>query len=244
MSRQVVITGIGGGIGSATADAFEREGWLVAGVDVEAPDTRAGREVRRIDVGGQDAERLLGELYAGLGRIDAVVNAAGVQNTGSAVETGDEEWGRIMNVNVRGALWASRAALPYLEASAGAVVNVSSVHAVATTRGAAAYAASKAALVSLTRSLALEWAPGVRVNCVLPGAIDTPMLAEGVTRGGAQGGADALRELAGRIPLARVGQPAEIARSIVFLADSEQSSFITGQTLIIDGGVLAGLGSA
>ncbi len=239
----MVITGIAGGIGGAAAAAFRSAGWLVAGIDVsEARDTGDG-DFLRLDIGVPDAERHVRGYLASLGSVDAVVNAAGIQNTAAALDTADDEWSRIMDVNARGALWTSRAAHPWLERSRGSVVNVSSVHAIATTRDAAAYAASKAALVSLTRSLALEWAPTIRVNCVLPGAIDTPMLAEGLKRAGSPA-ADGRRALAAGIPLRRVGQPDEVAQSIMFLADGARSSFVTGQTLVVDGGVLASLGTA
>lgn len=242
MSRRVAITGIAGGIGSAAAAAFHAAGWVVAGVDAsEAQDTVADAFLR-LDIGAPDAEERLTTYLASLGSVDAMVNAAGIQNTSSALDTGDDEWGRIMDVNVRGALRASRAAFPLLQKSGGAIVNIASVHAIATTHNAAAYAASKAALVSLTRSLALEWAPTIRVNCVLPGAIDTPMLTEGLLRGGK--GKDAGREsLETSIPLRRVGQPSEIAPMILFLLDAGQSSFITGQAIVVDGGVLASLGT-
>lgn len=243
MSARVVITGVAGGIGSATAAAFGSAGWSVAGVDVSDPRDGRADDFLRLDVGDVDAERRLGEYLGSLGAIDAVVNAAGVQNTTTALETDDVEWSRIMDVNVRGALWASRAGHRLLLQSRGSVVNVSSVHAVATTPGAAVYAASKAALVSLTRSLALEWAPAVRVNCVLPGAVDTRMLAEGLTRSG-QAVGQRRKVLEAGIPLQRVGQPAEVAEAILFLADGQRSSFVTGQTLVVDGGVLASLGTA
>ena len=242
MTRRAFVTGIAGGIGSAAATAFAAEGWSVAGIDVtEVADSRF--DARVLDLRTPDAEKRLGDFLAELGNLDAVVNAAGIQNTGTALDTSDDEWDRIMDVNVRGAMWACRAALPLLRSTRGAIVNVSSVHAVATTRGAAVYAASKAALVSLTRALALEWAPDVRVNCVLPGAIDTPMLAQGLTRDGGAMTNDPMQALAAGIPLGRVGQPDDVARAILFLADARQSSFITGQTLVVDGGVLAGLGT-
>lgn len=242
MSRRVVITGVAGGIGAGAAAAFRSAGWAVAGIDRSNRPADAD-EFLGLDLGAPDAERQLEGYFASLGRVDAVVNAAGVQNTRPVLETDDDEWSRIMEVNVRATLWTSRAAHRWLERTRGAVVNVSSVHAVATTRGAAAYAASKAALVSLTRSLALEWAPIVRVNCVLPGAIDTPMLADGLRRAG-QANEDGRRALEAGIPLGRIGQPREVAEAIVFLADPDRSSFISGQTLIVDGGVLASLGTA
>lgn len=243
MSKRVLITGVAGGIGASAAAAFRSAGWLVAGIDVMEPRDSGGDEFLGLDIGSTDAERYLREYVASLGNVDAVVNAAGVQNTRAALDTDDDEWSRIMNVNVRGAFWTSRAAHPELQQSRGAVVNVSSVHAIATTRGAAVYAASKAALVALTRALALEWAPAIRVNCVLPGAIDTPMLAEGLTRT-RHAGEDGWKLLEAGIPLHRVGQPGEVAEAILFLADPARSSFVTGQTLVVDGGVLASLGTA
>lgn len=243
MSRRVVITGVAGGVGSAAAAAFRGAGWLVAGIDVSRPHRDAGHDFLRIDIGTHGAEEVLSDYFASLGSVDAVVNNAGVQNTSSVLDMDDDEWAQIMDVNVRGALWASRAAHPFLLRSGGSVVNIASVHAVATTRGAAPYAASKAALVSLTRSLALEWAPTIRVNCVLPGAIDTPMLAAGLIRGGEHGAAAGRKDLEAAIPLHRVGQPSEVAQSILFLADTDRSSFITGQAIVVDGGVLASLGT-
>jgi NAD(P)-dependent dehydrogenase (short-subunit alcohol dehydrogenase family) len=136
-----------------------------------------------------------------------------------------------------------QAAHEALQVSRGAVVNVASVHAIATSVGAAPYAASKAAIVALTRAAALEWAPEVRVNAVLPGAIDTPMLRQGVQRWAISSDAvePAIVELGARIPLGRIGRPDEVAQAILFLADSDRSSFITGQTLVADGGALTRL---
>lgn len=243
MKRVVAVTGVAGGIGSRVARAFAGAGWYVAGVDLAEPPTDSVDRFVRLDLAGEDAEDALAELMGSLERLDAVVNAAGIQNTGSALDTDDDEWQRIMNVNVRGAFWASRAGLPQLRASGGAVVNVGSVHAIATTPGAAAYAASKGALLSLTRSLALEWAPRVRVNCVVPGAVDTPMLTEGLTRSPERSAAEGRLALERGIPLGRVGQPDEVAQAVLFLADGERSSFVTGQSIVVDGGVLASLGT-
>jgi NAD(P)-dependent dehydrogenase (short-subunit alcohol dehydrogenase family) len=138
---------------------------------------------------------------------------------------------------------ATRAALAALRASRGAIVNVSSVHAIATSAGLAAYVASKGGLAALTRSTALELAPDVRVNAVLPGAIDTPMLRSGLARWSTDAHPDIrLQGLADRTPLRRIGEPAEVAEVILFLADT-RSSFITGQTVVVDGGVSAQLSS-
>jgi NAD(P)-dependent dehydrogenase (short-subunit alcohol dehydrogenase family) len=129
-----------------------------------------------------------------------------------------------------------------LIATRGAVVNVASVHAFATSRNIAAYAASKGGLMAFTRAAALELAPhDVRVNAVLPGAVDTPALRDGLGRSGAATAAEA--NLIGRTPLQRIGRPSDIAHAILFLADHQRSSFITGQGLVVDGGALTRLGT-
>jgi NAD(P)-dependent dehydrogenase (short-subunit alcohol dehydrogenase family) len=243
MSRLAVVTGASGGIGRATVEAFHSAGWQVAGIDV-APTGPPGVPYLQVDLGADGAKQIVTEFVASLDAVDAVVNNAGIQNTGLVADTSDEEWQRILDVNLRGARWVSAAALPHLQRARGSVVNVASVHALATTRGAAAYAASKAALLSLTRSLALEWAPEVRVNCVLPGAVDTPMLSDGLTRdGGPDEVEDQRTTLANQIPLGRIGRPSEIAQAVLFLADADRSGFVTGQSIVVDGGVLAGLGT-
>jgi NAD(P)-dependent dehydrogenase (short-subunit alcohol dehydrogenase family) len=148
-----------------------------------------------------------------------------------------------MHVNARAAHVTAVAALPLLRAAKGSVVNVASIHALATSPGMSAYAASKGALVALTRSLALEFAAeGVRVNAVLPGATDTPMLQAGLQRGEVFGSAaTAASQLAKRHPLGRIGHPDEVARAIYFMADDKWSSFVTGTTLLVDGGAFARL---
>jgi NAD(P)-dependent dehydrogenase (short-subunit alcohol dehydrogenase family) len=155
------------------------------------------------------------------------------------VETEVAEWDSVMASNLRSAYLTARYSYPLLRAARGAVVNVSSVHAVATSADIAAYAASKGGLLALTRAIAIEFATdGIRVNAVLPGAVDTMMLREGLSRGERSGRslAEGLAELGRRTALGRVGNPSEIAQGILFLADAARSSFITGQALIIDGG--------
>jgi len=149
-----------------------------------------------------------------------------------------------MACNVRSVFLAVQRALPMLTASGGAVVNISSVHAVATSSGIAAYAASKGALMALTRAMALEFGEqGVRVNAVLPGAVDTPMLHAGLSRGHVSGDTtfELVRGLGRKHVLGRVGQPEEIGQTILFLADSTKSSFMTGQSIVVDGGATARL---
>jgi NAD(P)-dependent dehydrogenase (short-subunit alcohol dehydrogenase family) len=242
MSWTVAITGVSGGIGQATARLFGDEGWRVLGIDRRQPSgNTAIDEFLELDLGGDVSDSLVA-FFASCGSLDTLVNAAAIQGTSRLVDTDAGAWDAVMAVNARAAFLAMTAAHSHLAQSGGAVVNVASVHAVATSAGVGGYAASKGAVVALTRSAAIEWAPAVRVNAVLPGAIDTPMLRQGLARNEAalDPGA-ALQQLASRTPLQRIGDPADVAQAIMFLADSERSSFITGQALVVDGGALSRL---
>ncbi|MEL0075333.1 MAG: SDR family oxidoreductase, partial [Ilumatobacter sp.] len=176
---------------------------------------------------------------------DALVNNAAVQVNKPIVETSDDEWAAVMNTNVRSAFQTIREATAMLSRSRGAVVNVSSVHAIATSINVAVYAISKGALSALTRSAAIELAAsGVRCNAVLPGAVDTAMLRDGLDRRPHPDGAEGnLAELAAGTPLGFVATPEQIAPSVLHLADRDQSPYTTGQMLVVDGGVTAKLGS-
>lgn len=244
--RVALITGAAGGIGQAAVSAFLEAGWDVAAVDRRqfggiSDQTRQ----YRIDVSRPDeVRRLFEEVRTDFGRLDALVNNAAVQISKPLLETSAEEWDDVMASNLRSAFLTARLSHSLLRRAGGSIVHVSSVHAVATSIHIAAYAASKGGLVALTRAMAVEFAPDqIRVNAVLPGAVDTPMLREGIQRGAGGSGkaAERLSELAQRTPLGRVGRPQEIAQAILFLADADRSSFITGQVLIVDGGATARL---
>ena len=246
VTRVALITGAAGGIGSATAQAFAQAGWRVVGVDRTQPaDTSSLHRYAIADVSNADeSQRLFAEVAEEEGRIDAMVNNAAVQLRKPLVETTPAEWDETMATNVRAAYLAVRHAYPLMRANGGAIVNVSSVHALATSANMAAYAASKGALLALTRALAIELAPGrIRVNAILPGAVDTPMLHAGLKRGAGQEATtqDLIQGLADRTVMGRVGQPPEIAQAILFLADDQRSSFMTGQALVVDGGATARL---
>jgi glucose 1-dehydrogenase len=239
-----LVTGAASGIGRATAVALGESDWRVVGVDIhssEAPHPRCRMVVADVS----DADRVEG-LFRDIERherqLDAVVNAAAIPLTKPLLETSQEEWDRVMAVNVRSIFLTIRSAAPRMPAGS-VIVNVGSVHALATSPGMAAYVASKGAVVTLTRAAALELAPfGIRVNAVLPGAIDTPMLRAGLKRSGL-GGTDPdarMQALAEATPLERIGQPDEIARVILFLTDS-RSGFMTGQAIVVDGGATARL---
>lgn len=243
--RVAVVTGAAGGIGRACVAAFMEAGWDVAGIDrVDRPAGMPGRWFGRIDLGVRSAAERLRAFYAEVGRIDALVNNAALQVSKAIAETTDADWAAVMGVNAAAPFVAIREALPYLESSKGAVVNVSSVHALATSAQIAAYASSKGALAAFTRAAAVELGPqGVRVNAIMPGAIDTTMLRAGAEdrRTDEADADDRIASLARRTPLRRIGRPEEIASVIVFLADGERSSFVTGTTMIVDGGAMARL---
>ena len=174
--------------------------------------------------------------------MNALVNNAAIQIERPLSETTVSEWDLVLATNVRGAFIASQVVTSLLRASRGAIVNVSSVHALATSAGLAAYAVSKGALAALTRAAALELGPEIRVNAVLPGAVDTQMLQSGLgRRAGSERLQEAVDALAARTPLRRIGRPVEVAEAILFLADEQRSSFITGQTIVVDGGAVAQL---
>lgn len=246
MNRTAVVTGAAGAIGRATAEVFAVAGWEVVAVDRQpAGELPEGVSFYQADVTEPaEIEALFGGLQAELDSLDAVVNNASVQISKPLIETSIEDWDSMMADNLRAAYLVVKAAYPLLRAAEGAIVNVSSVHGAAATAGLAGYAAAKGGLMALTRSMALEFAgDGIRANAVLPGTVETPMLQADLDRGH-PGGADAgerLADLAANTQLGRVGQPHEIAQAILFLADSEQSSFMTAQSLIVDGGATARL---
>lgn len=246
MNKKVVlITGVAGGIGHATAQTFSNAGWFVIGVDRKS---NQGLEFidlyLQADAGIPEAiHNAFEHVREHIGILHALVNNAAIQITKPMMEMSVTEWDEIMNVNVRAAFVFSQKAFSLLQKSQGSIVNVSSVHAVATSADIAAYATSKGALMALTRALAVELATfNIRVNAVLPGAVDTPMLRSGLNRSHVSGTVEEkMQELADKTVIRRVGTPLEISQSILFLADSDLSSFTTGQALIVDGGATARL---
>jgi len=240
--RTVLITGANGGIGRATVLEFSRLGWEVIGVDRDTlsfdfPDD--GIFVQTDISQPENVAELLSQVGKMYQKLDAMVNNAAIQIAKPLIQTTLEEWDSLMAINLRAVFYSVKQAYPLLKAARGAIVNVSSVHAVATSADIASYAASKGALLALTRAMAIEFArDDVRVNAILPGAVDTPMLEAGLSRGHVSGGTleDRKSDLARKHVIGRVGTPEEIAKAIVFLADNDQSSFMTGHPLIVDGG--------
>ena len=246
MQRTALVTGAAGGIGGAIVNAFAGAGWRVVGVDKQPlDDIPALARAIRADLALPEAPAtIVRELERDGQSLDALVNNAAVHIYSPLVETSDEDWDLTMATNVRAPFLLARETFHLLKAGGGAIVNVSSVHALATSPGRAAYGASKGALLALTRTMALEFgACNVRANAVLPGAIDTPMLHESLRCNATEetSSAEALRSIAGKHSLGRIGLPEDIARIVLFLADGIQSAFITGQAIVVDGGATARL---
>jgi glucose 1-dehydrogenase len=247
MSRTILVTGAAGGIGRASVHLFAEKGWRVVGVDraeFGAGFPKDGLFIQSDISRPQDMEAIFEKANAFSDSLDALVNNAAVQVAKPLIETSVDEWDAVMAANLRSVFLGVKLAYPLLKKNGGAVVNVSSVHAIQTSANIAAYAASKGGLLALTRAMAIELAPdGIRVNAVLPGAVDTPMLRAGLDRGhvGGDDVQDRLDNLARKTVNGRVGTPQEIAHAIFFLVDNEQSSFMTGQALVVDGGATARL---
>jgi NAD(P)-dependent dehydrogenase (short-subunit alcohol dehydrogenase family) len=245
-NRVVLITGGNRGIGLAAARLFAKEG---AKVMLFARDQAKGKsEAETIPNAGfiqgdvtkaEDCQRAVEETVRSFGGLDILVNCAGIIYRNRTVEqTLEDEWDATFDVNVKGTFLMCKYAMPALRERNGCIVNMSSYVGLVGFRGAAAYAASKAAIINLTRSMALDHArEGVRVNAVCPGSVDTEMIHAAWEK---FGNVDEARRLwAEKHPMGRIAQPDEVAQAILFLASNE-ASFITGTALAVDGGILAG----
>jgi NAD(P)-dependent dehydrogenase (short-subunit alcohol dehydrogenase family) len=245
--RVAVITGAASGIGLATARRFAAEGAAIAGIDVGTPPevdwTAIGADApgaifEQADV--RDEEATSAAVAAALerfGRIDVLVNAAGVVGMGPAHLLPVEEFDRIVDINLKGSFIASKHVLPaMLEQQSGSIVHVASVEGLIGLSGQVAYNASKGGVVLMTKTMAIDYgSAGIRVNCVCPGGVDTPMTA--MLKDEAM---HSMRDqLRGFHALGRFAQPEEIAAAILFLA-SDDASFVTGSSLVVDGGYTAG----
>jgi NAD(P)-dependent dehydrogenase (short-subunit alcohol dehydrogenase family) len=234
--KVAIVTGAAGGIGSAVTRLLS-----AAGADVVASDLEPVAGL--VSVAGdaslaETAERTVATALERFGRLDVLVNNAGHIVYKTILDTSDEEWDRVMAVNVRSMFVHCRSAIPVLrDQGGGAIVNVASISGLIGIPALTAYTASKGAVVQLTRQLAVEWASaGIRVNAVAPGAIDTPFLTDFVAeQEDPEGVAAAIRA---EHPMGRWGTADEIAETIVFLA-SDRAAFVTGAVLAADGGFTA-----
>ncbi len=241
--KSVLVTGAARGIGAAIAEAIVEEGGAVALLDIDpaGADTAAGLTDRGsahffpCDVRSlEEVERAVAEAERALGGLDGLVNNAGVNAYFDAVAMTEDDWDSVFAVDLKAAWMLAKVALPGLIERRGAVVNISSIQARLTLRGFFPYAAAKAGLEGLTRSLALDYAPaGVRVNAVAPGYTETRLVREWLDL--QDDPAAALASVLANIPLGRMADPREIGNVVVFLL-SDQASAITGATLAVDCG--------
>jgi NAD(P)-dependent dehydrogenase (short-subunit alcohol dehydrogenase family) len=234
--RVCLVTGGASGIGAATAALFAREGASVATVDLR--ETQGADLSLTGDVADEaDVERVVAAVLERFGRIDVLVNNAGISGVGDLSETTPEQWDEVMRVNTRSVFLMSRAVVPgMLERRSGAVVNVASAIAETGLARRVSYAASKGAVLALTRSLQVDCAPhGVRVNAVLPGTIHTPFV-DRYLAASYDDPEEGLRAIRARQLTGELGLPEDVAHAILFLA-SDESRFVLGSGLAVDGGL-------
>ena len=244
--KVALVTGAASGIGNACAVTFAREGAVVAGLDLtESPDWRSVSEVapgtsfHACDVRDEGlVASAISSVVSRAGRIDVLLNAAGVAGGGPVHLLDADEWDRVVDINLKGTFLTCKHALaPMLEQRSGSIVNIASIEGIEGTEGGSAYNASKGGVVLLTKNMAIDYGRiGIRVNCICPGFIDTPMLRSVVDSGFMGEIRDRYRE---QHKLGRFGRPQEIADAALFLAGDE-SSFVTGHSLVVDGGFTAG----
>ena len=236
------VTGAGSGIGRATARELGRRGYAVAVTDRNAESAEAtaaeiaGSLALELDVRSMSAvEGAVARTLEWAGRIDLLVNNAGINSPYTVLETPPELWDDVFDVNVRGMFFCSRAVLPgMIERGQGVIVNVASAGSLVAMSERAAYCASKGAVLALTRAMALDHVgQGIRVSCVCPGSIDTPWVERLLATSDDPEGT--LRDIVERQPMRRLGSAEEIAKAIAYLA-SEDAAYVTGSALVIDGG--------
>lgn len=243
--KHAIVTGAASGIGAATARMLASEGAKVAILDIDrsASEQTAG-EIR--EAGGEalaypcdvaNAEQVNAAIAASVtkyGSIHILVNNAGIALRASVADQDEESWDRVIDTNVKGAYLCSRATLPRISIEGGSIIHISSVTGITGVRGRAAYSSAKAALVGLTRNMALDYAHRrIRVNCICPGFVRTAFIA------GILADEERTRRLTALHPLGRLGEPTDIASAVVFLV-SDEATWITGHAMVVDGGFSVG----
>ena len=245
-SDVAIVTGAGSGIGRAIAVLFAYEGAKVFVADVSESDGESTVELIKkqggkavfvhVDVSDSESvKKMVDKTNEKRSKLRVLVNNAGIESIGSITEVTEENWDKVMSVNLKGTFLCSKYCVPrIIESGGGAIVNIASVLGLIGSKGEAAYCASKGGIISLTRAMALDFAPhNIRVNCICPGSVLTPTFKRVMTASGDYDNSFA-RNLE-KIPIKRVADPHEIAQAALFLA-SKKSSYVTGATLVIDGG--------
>ncbi len=246
-NKIAVITGAASGIGSATAQRFVEEGATIAALDLVTPEGEAWDSICAtapesdsfiVDVTKEPSiEEAVRAVITKYGRIDVLVNGAGVSSGGATEDITEEEWDRVMDINLKGSFFVAKHVVrQMIKQSSGSIVHIASIEGLDGLSGQLAYGTSKGAVVQMTRNMAADYATmGIRVNCVCPGAIETPMTA--ILND------ESLKEIKTQMENAhlmeRFGLPHEVANGILYLA-SDEASFVTGHPLVIDGGWVAG----
>jgi NAD(P)-dependent dehydrogenase (short-subunit alcohol dehydrogenase family) len=250
-NKTVLVTGGGNGIGRATAYKFAELGGAIAILDRDTAANEVAEKIRssgsragfyECDVAIQsEVDHAVSSVCRHLGGVDVLVSNAGIQRYGDVIETSETLWDEVMNINLKGCFHVAKAVLPsMITRGKGAIVVVASVQSFTAVKNSAAYVASKHALLGLVRAMALDYAAkNIRVNCVCPGAIDTPMLRWAASL---DPNPESVISACNRMhPLGRMGRAEEVANAIAFLA-SDWASFITGASLLVDGGMLTPTG--
>ena len=250
VEKKAIITGGASGIGRAAALLFAGAGAAVVIADID--DQRGEAVVKKIHAGGgegiyvhcdvtkaEDCQRTVQKTINSFGGVDILFNNAGIIRRASVIDTTEEQWERVMAVNVKSVFLMSKYTIPHMvQAGGGVILNTSSGWGLVGGRDAVSYCASKAAVVNLTRAMALDHgAQNIRVNCICPGDTDTPMLRVEARQLG-ENEKTFLDDAANR-PLQRIGTPQDIAQAVLYLC-SDAASYVTGSTLVVDGGGLAG----
>jgi len=252
VGKRALVTGGASGIGRATALLFAREGAAVSIVDLDEAGGQAVAQMVVNDSGqaifvccdvslAADCQRAVRQTVSALGGLDILFNNVGIVWRATVLETTEAEWDRMMAVNVKSVFLLSKYAIPVMaQAGGGVIINTASGWGLVGGRRAAAYCASKGAVVLLTKAMALDHGEhNIRVNCICPGDTDTPMLRDEAQQLGKP--TERFLAEAAQRPLKRIGRPEEIAQAALYLA-SDASSFVTGTALVVDGGGLAGSG--